>query len=111
MPATLTTLGSIELGGARLDAQVLAAFADRNHIARISLFGSVLSGEAGPDSDIDLLVQFDPGHTPGYLALATMEAELSTHLGGRRVDLRTAADLSHHFRDEVVREARLLHAR
>lgn len=87
---------TIELGGTRLDPKVLADFADRHHIMRIALFGSTLRGEDRPDSDVDLLVQFEPDHTPGFLALVTMEAELSVLLGGRRVDLRTAADLSRH---------------
>lgn len=98
----------MELGGTGLDSQVLAGFADRHHIVRISLFGSTLRGENRPDSDVDLLVEFEPDHTPGFLGLATMQAELSVLLGGRRVDLRTAADLSRHFRDDIVREARLL---
>jgi predicted nucleotidyltransferase len=107
-PFAMRESATIELGCTRLDPQVLAAFADRHHITRISLFGSALRGEDGPESDIDLLVQFEPNHAPGFLTLATMEAELSVFLGGRRVDLRTAADLSRHFRDDIVREARLL---
>jgi predicted nucleotidyltransferase len=71
----------------------------------------VLAGTASAESDIDLLVEFEPGHTPGMLALATMEEELSPHLGGRRVDLRTRDDLSRYFRDEVVRHAALMSAR
>lgn len=110
-PVAMRECATLELGGTRLDPQVLAAFADRHHITRISLFGSALKGEDGPESDIDLLVQFEPDHVPGFLALATMETELSELLDGRRVDLRTAADLSRYFRDDVVREARLLHAR
>ena len=89
----------------------LDGFCVRHHIRRISLFGSVLRGEEGPDSDIDLLVEFEPGQTPGYIALAGMEAELSDLLGGRTVDLRTQADLSRYFRDDVMREAELQHAR
>jgi predicted nucleotidyltransferase len=101
----------LQLGDVRIDPRVLADFAERHHIVRVSLFGSVLRGDDRPESDIDLLVEFEPGNVPGYLALALMEIELSTQLGRRRVDLRTPADLSHHFRDRVVREARLLHAR
>ena len=86
-------------------------FCARHHIRRISLFGSVLRGEEGPESDIDLLVEFEPDRTPGYIALAGMEAELSGLLGGRPVDLRTQADLSRYFRDDVIREAELQHAR
>jgi predicted nucleotidyltransferase len=88
----------------------LRAFCRRHHIRRLSVFGSVLKGTARPDSDIDLLVDFEPGHVPGLLAIATMEQELSMMLGGRAVDLRTANDLSRHFRDEVVRTARVEYA-
>ena len=89
----------------------IAGFCRDNHIRKLSLFGSVLRGEERPDSDIDLLVEFEPGRTPGYIALAGMEAELSELLGGRRVDLRTPADLSRYFREDVMREAELQHAR
>lgn len=99
--------------GSRLEIpqEVLRRFCEQHHIRRISLFGSIVRGEERPDSDIDLLVEFDPGQTPGYIALAGMEAELSELLGGRRVDLRTQADLSRYFREDVMREAELQHAR
>ncbi|MFN0301043.1 MAG: nucleotidyltransferase family protein [Burkholderiales bacterium] len=93
--------------GARLpiDAGAIAQLCTRHRIRKLSLFGSVLNGTDRPDSDVDLLVEFDPRATPGLLDMATIEAELSDLLGGRRVDLRTAEDLSRYFRDEVVREA------
>jgi uncharacterized protein len=71
----------------------------------LSLFGSVLKGTARPDSDVDLLAEFEPEAVPGLLAMAAIEVELSALLGGRRVDLRTAPELSWHFRDEVIRSA------
>lgn len=77
----------------------------QNHIARLSLFGSRLTGTHGPNSDIDLLVEFEPGLGPGLLGLTGIEEELSLLLGGRNVDLRTPQDLSPHFRDEVIRMA------
>lgn len=77
----------------------------RRGIRRLSLFGSVLKGTARPDSDIDLLVEFDPDARPSYFDLADIEQELSRLLGDRRVDLRTAPELSRYFRDEVLREA------
>jgi hypothetical protein len=83
----------------------LARFCQRHHIRRLALFGSVLKGTARPDSDIDLLVEFEPTAKPTLLDLAAMEEELSLLLGGRRVDLRTAAELSRYFRDGVVRDA------
>ncbi len=88
-----------------LDAEALAQFCKAHHIRRLSLFGSQLKGTARPDSDVDLLVEFDPDHVPGLLGIAAMELTLSEMLGGRRVDLRTAQDLSRYFRDEVVRTA------
>jgi predicted nucleotidyltransferase len=90
--------------------EALKAFCQNHHIRRLSVFGSVLKGTGRPDSDIDLLVDFETGHVPGLLALASMELELSQMLGGRKVDLRTANDLSRHFRDEVVRTARVEYA-
>jgi predicted nucleotidyltransferase len=94
-----------------LDAATLTRFCERHHICRLALFGSQLKGTARPDSDIDLLVEFEPGHIPGLLALASMELELADLLGGRRVDLRTAEDLSPYFRDEVLRTAEVQYAR
>ncbi|MEI7646452.1 MAG: nucleotidyltransferase domain-containing protein [Chloroflexales bacterium] len=88
-----------------IDSEILAQICRRQHIRRLSLFGSVLAGTAQPESDIDLLIEFEPGQAPGLLGLAAIEAELSTLLGGRRIDLRTAQDLSRHFRDDVIRSA------
>lgn len=88
----------------------LAALCRRHHIRRLSLFGSFLNGTAQPDSDVDLLVEFESGREPGLLALASIEAELSALLGGRPVDLRTAEDLSGHFRSDVVRAAAVQYA-
>jgi predicted nucleotidyltransferase len=78
--------------------------------AGLSLFGSVLKGTATSGSDIDFLVEFVPGKEPGLLGLAGIEAELSALLGGRPVDLRTAQDLSEHFRSEVLRTAQVQYA-
>jgi hypothetical protein len=92
------------------DRAALAALCQQHHIRRLSLFGSVLKGTARPDSDVDLLVEFDSGWIPGLLGLAGIEAEFSSLLGGRRVDLRTAQDLSPHFRGEIMRGAELQYA-
>lgn len=83
----------------------IAAFCRRYHIRRLALFGSVLRSGFGPESDVDVLVEFAPGHTPGFFKLFDMEEELSALLGGRKVDLRTPEDLSRYFRDEVVASA------
>ena len=88
------------------DPEALERICLRHRIHRLSLFGSQLKGGARPDSDVDLLVEFEPDAHPTLLDVAQIEIELSPLVGGRRVDLRTAEDLSHHFRDEVVREAR-----
>ena len=85
--------------------RVLASFCRKHHITRLSLFGSTLKCEATASSDIDLLVAFHPKHIPGLIKLAGMEIELSQLLG-KKVDLRTAQDLSVYFRDEVLKEAR-----
>ncbi len=89
----------------KLDPATLARYCQEHHIRRLSLFGSQLKGTAGPDSDIDLLVEFEPEARTTLLDMAQIEIELSQALGGRKVDLRTAQDLSRYFRDEVVRTA------
>jgi predicted nucleotidyltransferase len=73
-----------------------------HHIRRLAFFGSVLRPDFGPDSDIDVLVEFDPDHVPGLLTMARMERELTDMLGGRKVDLRTPEDLSRYFRQRVL---------
>ena len=83
----------------------LAGFCKRNHILKLSLFGSALTKEFADDSDIDLLVQFDPDCIPGLLELVAMEHELSQIFGGRKIDLRTAEDLSRYFRAEIIDKA------
>jgi len=88
----------------------LARFCRKQHIRRLSLFGSTLAGTAKPESDIDLLVEFEPGREPGLLGLALMEAELAAMLGGKKVDLRTPQDLSRYFRDQVLRAAEVQYA-
>lgn len=92
------------------DKDTLANFCRRYHIRRLSLFGSTLKGTAGPDSDVDLLVEFDAGAKPGLIALAGIELELSSLLGGRKVDLRTPEDLSRYFRDEIAKTAKVQYA-
>ena len=83
----------------------LAPICRRHRIRKLSLFGSRLKGTARPDSDVDLLVEFEPDAATTLFDMARIEIELSALMDGRRVDLRTAGDLSRHFRDEVVRTA------
>ncbi|MGH7016683.1 MAG: nucleotidyltransferase family protein [Caulobacteraceae bacterium] len=87
------------------DAAALASVCRRNRIRRLSLFGSTLRGEQRPDSDVDLLVEFEPGQTPGLIGLGGIARQLTQLLGGREVDLRTEQDLSPYFRSEVLSEA------
>jgi predicted nucleotidyltransferase len=86
------------------DKEALARLCRRHRIRRLALFGSMLKGTDGPDSDVDFLVEFEPEGVPGLLGLAQMEAELSGLLG-RSVDLRTANELSPYFRQAVERTA------
>lgn len=79
----------------------IAAFCQRHHIRKLAFFGSVLREDFGPSSDIDVLVEFEPGHVPG-LAFFSMQDELSQILG-RKVDLNTQGFISKYFRDEVLR--------
>jgi hypothetical protein len=87
------------------DPEALASLCRKHHIRRLSVFGSTLKGTARPDSDLDLLVEFEPHAKPGLIGMARIEIELSSLLNGRKVELRTAQDLSRHFRDEVLRTA------
>ena len=86
------------------DKEALARLCRRHRIRRLALFGSVLKGTDRPDSDVDFLVEFEPDTVPGLLGLAEIEAQLSGLLG-RQVDLRTANELSPHFRQAVERMA------
>ena len=83
----------------------LAEFCRRNAVHKLSLFGSVLTAQFSDVSDVDVLVEFEPGARVGYLRMAAMERELSEFFDGRKVDLRTPSELSHYFRDDVVRTA------
>ena len=86
-----------------IDRDKLAAFCRKHHVRRLSFFGSILRPDFGDSSDVDVLVEFEPGHTPG-LAFFAMEAELSSILG-RKVDLNTPQFLNARFREQVLTEA------
>ena len=87
----------------------IAAFCRRHSIRELRLFGSALRDDFRDDSDVDLLVEFEPSATVGLLGLAKMELELS-ELVGRKADLRTAGDLSRYFRQDVLDGASVLYA-
>ncbi|HEY6732402.1 MAG TPA: nucleotidyltransferase family protein, partial [Roseiarcus sp.] len=92
------------------DPEALASICRKHRIRRLSVFGSTLRGTAKPDSDLDLLVEFEPHAKPGLIGMARIEIELASLLDGRKVDLRTAQDLSRHFRDEVLQTATIQYA-
>lgn len=83
----------------------IASFCQKNHIYKLAIFGSALREDFHAGSDIDFLVEFEKGYTPGFIRLADMEIELSKLLGGKKVDIRTPEDLSKYFRDEVLSNA------
>ena len=89
------------------DPDALARVCVEHRIRKLSLFGSRLKGTARADSNVDLLVEFLPDARPTLFDMAQIEIDLSPLVGGRKVDVRTAGDLSRHFRDEVVREAQV----
>lgn len=86
-----------------LNQEKIAEFCQKHYIRKLAFFGSVLRDDFRSDSDVDVLVEFEPGHVPG-LGFFTMETELSEILG-RKVDLNTPKFLSRYFRDQVVAEA------
>ena len=92
-----------------LPKKKIADFCRRHHIRKLAVFGSALREDFRPDSDLDVLVEFDPGHTPGLIKLAGMELEFSALVGGRKVDMNTPLCLSRYFRDEVLAEAEPLY--
>ena len=92
-----------------VDREKISEFCRRHHIRKLSLFGSVLRDDFGPDSDVDVLVEFEPDGTPGMFGLVAMQDEL-TEMFRRTVDLRTPQDLSRLFRDTVVANAEVEYA-
>ncbi len=94
----------------KIPSEKIAEFCTKNHIRKLSLFGSVLRDDFRSDSDIDFLVEFETGKAPGLIGLSRMERELSEILSGRKVDLRTPQDLSIYFRQEVLARAEVQYA-
>jgi len=87
----------------------IAEFCRRHHIRKLSFFGSVISEHFTQDSDVDVLVEFEPGQVIGLIRLSGIELELSEIIG-RKVDMRTPADLSRYFREEVLSSAETQYA-
>ncbi len=92
-----------------LPTEALIDFCQRHHIRKLALFGSVLRDDFRPDSDVDVLVEFEPGHAPGW-EFVSMQDELSAILG-RPVDLNTPGFLSRHFRQRVLDNAQVIYER
>ncbi len=93
-----------------MDREKIEAFCRRNHIHKLALFGSVLRDDFKPESDVDVLVEFEPEHIPGFLGLGGIEEELSELLGGRKIDLVTKDFLNRRIRDRVLNEAEVQYA-
>jgi uncharacterized protein len=91
-----------------IDRDAVSAFCRRHHIKRLALFGSVLREDFGPDSDIDVLVEFQPGHVPGF-KFVSIERELSKLLNDRRVDMVTPKFLNARIREHVLSTAEPLY--
>ena len=91
-----------------IDREAVSAFCRRHHITRLALFGSVLGNDFRPDSDVDVLVEFQPGHVPG-LNFVSIEREFSELLNGRRVDMVTPKFLNARIRDRVLASAESLY--
>lgn len=85
-----------------ISSHSLAVFCREHGIRRLSVFSSALREDFGPESDVDVLVEFEPDRTPGLFGIAHMELELSRLFSGRKVDLRTPEDLSPYFRKDVL---------
>ncbi len=88
----------------RIPKNQIAEYCKRNQVRRLSLFGSVLREDFGPDSDVDVLVEFEPGTRIGLIRLSGLEIELSNIIG-RKVDLNTPGFLSKYYRDQILTEA------
>ena len=100
----MTNSGVFSIPNISIPSEEITQFCQRHHVQKLSFFGSVLRDDFSPESDIDILVEFDPQHIPGLIRLSMMEQELS-NIFQRKVDLRTPEDLSCYFRQEVIDSA------
>lgn len=87
-----------------------AALCRKHRIRRLALFGSILRDDFGPESDVDILVEFEPGHVPGFFGLYRIEREIAALFEGRRIDLLTYRSLNPHLRDRILAEAEVQYA-
>jgi predicted nucleotidyltransferase len=94
----------MQTGNLRIDRDSLAEVCRRHHVRRLSLFGSVLRGDFRPDSDVDVLVEYDPAWSPGW-DIVDLENELGRVFGGRKVDLVNRKYLNHRLKDRILTSA------
>ena len=92
-----------------IDHNEIVSFCQRHHIRQLAFFGSVLRDDFRPDSDVDVLVEFEPGFRLGLFELIRMQQEFS-HIIGREADFRTPEDLGRHMRERVVAESEVQYA-
>ncbi len=92
-----------------INIDIIREFCDQNHISSLMLFGSVLSENFNDSSDIDILVEFDPDHIPGFFKFIDFQNQLSTLFHGRKVDLHTKDDLSRYIRQKVLSQAVMIY--
>ncbi len=88
----------------KIPKKQLNEFCKKNHITKLSLFGSALRDDFGSDSDVDMLVEFSPEARVGLVGFAGLELELSEILG-RKVDLNTPDSVNKYYREKVLAEA------
>ncbi len=93
-----------------IDKNKIGVFCKKNHIESLALFGSILTSQFNPSSDVDILVKFEVEHIPSLFDIVDMESELST-IVGRPVDLKTAKDLSPYFRNDVLKKAKFIYGK
>ena len=101
----------MEIKHLTISREKIEDYCQRHHITSLSIFGSVLRDDFRPDSDVDVLVEFEAGHTPGFFRLFEMEEELSGLLGRRRLDLLTPKFLNHRIRDQVLADSEVIYAK
>jgi hypothetical protein len=94
----------------KISKEKIALFCQKYHIRKLSLFGSVLRDDFRPNSDVDVLVEFEPGHVPGFIKLYDIEEKLSHLLDGRRLDVVTPKFLNRRIRDQVLSQAEVQYA-
>ena len=99
-----------KIHGIKIPKKQLESYCKKNHIKKLALFGSFLREDFSSDSDIDILVEFEKDHIPGFFDIVRMEEQLSKFFKGKNIDLRTPKDLSRYFRKKIINNAEVLYA-